>query len=77
MNLPEGYVPDGMVIMERARTNRTGKRRGLDERTKEDRRRDRAAAVEKARVARRNKADVSAPRTFVCLVSPLTLCVLH
>ena len=60
LNLPEGYVPDGMEIMATARPHRSGKSgRTLDERTKEDRRKDRLAAQEKVRSARRAKADVS------------------
>ena len=59
-NLPEGYVPEGMEIMTSSRPNRSGKSgRTLDERTKEDRRKDRMAAQEKIRSARRAKADVS------------------
>jgi hypothetical protein len=60
LNLPDGYVPDGMEVMQTARPHRTARHHGLDERTKEDRRKDRLAALEKARSARRAKADVSA-----------------
>lgn len=45
--------------MKTARPHRVTKHHGLDERTNEDRRKDRLAALEKARSARRKKADVS------------------
>eukprot|EP01043_Picozoa_sp_COSAG02_P014454 COSAG02_NODE_596_length_19794_cov_14.707591_10_plen_77_part_00 len=59
--------------MQTARPHRMTKHHGLDERTKEDRRKDRLAALEKARSARRAKADVS---VFKCALVGMAVAAL-